>query len=174
MTPIGSRLKALGVTALFFALSSALLLGTIWALNALPLPSAVRNALSGYAPHNSIAAVSDLRGVVALTSAFLAASALVLAFNSDYCDRMLAIFADVLLMMVAAMAGFVGGYWVMLRLAGYDNFLSSPYLLSTLLCPAIIFLVSVINPQRLRASLLLRWTATLALLLAGPALLLWA
>src|SRR5690554_3677811 len=112
MNTLASRLKALAITAGFFALSAMALLGLIWGLNAVPFAFPGQAELGSYRPHDSVAAVSDLRILAALTAAYLMAGALVLVIDSNYCDRMLAIFADVLLMFVAGMVGFVAGYWL--------------------------------------------------------------
>ncbi|HCO55688.1 MAG TPA: hypothetical protein DIT93_11800, partial [Pelagibacterium sp.] len=116
MNPVASRLKAIAVTAAFFALSGLALLGVIWGLSALPFTVPGGLALTAYRPHDTVSILSDLRLPVALTAAFLVATAIVLVFSSAYLDKMIAIFADVLLMVMAALAGFVAGYWVLLRL----------------------------------------------------------
>ena len=118
MNPVSNRLKAIAVTAAFFALSGLALLGVIWGLSALPFTVPGGLALTAYRPHDTVSILSDLRLPVALTAAFLVATAIVLVFSSAYLDKMIAIFADVLLMLMAALAGFVAGYWVLLRLAG--------------------------------------------------------
>lgn len=171
MNPVASRLKAIAITALFFALSALVLLGVIWGLAALPFPVPGQMALESYRPHDTVALLSDLRLPVALTAAFTVATAIVLAFDSGYLDRMIAIFADVLLMLMAALAGFVAGYWLLLRLAGYDNFIRLDFLQAAVICPVIVFALSLIPPHRVRGSWLARIGLVLALLLAAPALL---
>lgn len=171
MNPIGSRLKAIAITALFFALSAFALLGLIWGLDALPFALPGHEALRAYRPHDTVAAVSDLRITVVLTAAFLVATAIVLTLDSDYCDRMLAIFADVLLMMMAAMAGCVAGYWALLRLAGFANFITVDFVQAALVCPAVVFGISILPLGRLRAALPMRIGMALLILLAAPALL---
>lgn len=173
MNPVSSRLKAIGATALVFALSAFGLLGLIWGLAALPFSVPGAPLWDAYRPHDSIGAVSDLRAMVALTSAFLFASAVILNLNAQYFDRMLSILADVLLMVMAAMAGFVAGYWVLLRLSGYENFLSLQFLQTALVCPVIVFAVSLLPFPRIRASILLKLFCTLVLLLGAPLLLIW-
>lgn len=173
MNSVSSRLKAIGVTALVFALSAFGLLGLIWLLAALPFAFPGAPLWDAYRPHDSIAAVSDLRAVVALTSAFLLASAAVLLVDAQYFDRMLSILADVLLMIMAAMAGFVAGYWVLLRLAGYENFLGLNFLQAALVCPLIVFAVSLLPLARIRASLLLKLLVAVLLLFGAPILLFW-
>lgn len=168
MNSVSSRLKAIAVTFLFFALSAFLLLGVIWGLDRLPLPGA--DIVAGYRPGDTVAAVSDLRLPVALTSGFLVASAVVLLFSSAYLDRMIAIFADVLLMLMAAMAGFVGGYWVMLRLAGSDMSFGWDFAQSALVAPVVVFAVSLLAPQRMRSTWLLRIVLVLLLLAGAVAL----
>ncbi|WP_417581577.1 hypothetical protein [Pelagibacterium sp.] len=171
MNPVASRLKAIAVTAAFFALSGFGLLGVIWGLAALPFMLPGGLALTAYRPHDTISVLSDLRMPVALTSGFLVASAIVLVFSSAYLDKMIAIFADVLLMLMAALAGFVAGYWVLLRLAGYDNFLRLDFLQLAVIPPIVVFLVSVISLPWLRSSWLVRIPAVVALLLAAPLML---
>lgn len=171
MNPVASRLKAIAVTAAFFALSGFGLLGVIWGLAALPFTLPGGLALTAYRPHDTISVLSDLRMPVALTSGFLVASAIVLVFSSAYLDKMIAIFADVLLMLMAALAGFVAGYWVLLRLAGYDNFLRLDFLQLAVIPPIVVFLVSVISLPWLRSSWLVRIPAVVALLLAAPLML---
>ncbi|WP_127143528.1 hypothetical protein [Pelagibacterium montanilacus] len=173
MNATGNRIKAIAVTLLFFAISAFVLLGIVWGIDALPFTVPGLAAIGSYSPHDSIAAVSDLRASFVLTAAYLVATALVVLINTQYCDRMLAILADVLLMMFAAMAGFVIGYWVLLRLAGYQNFLTVEYGLSYLICPAVIFLLSTIPMERLRWPLPLRILTVLALVFAAPIVLLW-
>lgn len=171
MNPISSRLKAIAITALFFALSGFALLGLIWGLNALPIAFPGQDALNAYRPHDTVAAVSDLRITVVLTAAFLVATAIVLILDSDYCDRMLAIFSDVLLMMMAAMSGFVAGYWALLRLAGYSNFITMDFIQAALICPVVVFAASILPLGRLRSVLPMRVGAALLVLLAAPVLL---
>lgn len=171
MNPVASRLKAIAVTAAFFALSGLALLGVIWGLAALPFTVPGGLALTAYRPHDTISVLSDLRLPVALTAAFLVASAIVLGFSSNYLDKMIAIFADVLLMLMAALAGFVAGYWILLRLAGYENFLRLDFLQSALIAPLVVFGVSLLSPTRLRSSWAFRIVAILALLIAAPLML---
>ena len=94
-----------------------------------------------------------------------------LVFSSNYLDKMIAIFADVLLMLMAALAGFVAGYWILLRLAGYENFLRLDFLQSALIAPLVVFGVSLLSPTRLRSSWAFRIVAILALLIAAPLML---
>lgn len=168
MNPVASRLKAIAVTAAFFALSGLALLGVIWGLAALPFSLPGGQALSAYRPHDTVSILSDLRLPVALTAGFLVATAIVLVFSSGYLDKMIAIFADVLLMLMAALAGFVAGYWVALRLAGYDNFISLGFLQSAAIPPAIVFAVSLLSFGWLRSALYIRILAIVALLIAAP------
>lgn len=168
MNPVSSRLKAIAITAAFFALSALVLLALIWGLVALPFPVPFEGALANYRPHDTVAVLSDLRLPITLTAAFLVAFGLVLLFSSAYLDKMIAIFADVILMLMAALAGFVGGYWIALRLAGYDNFLRLEFLQSALISPLIVFVVSLASPSWLRSSLPLRMIAILVLLVAAP------
>ncbi|AEQ51460.1 hypothetical protein [Pelagibacterium halotolerans] len=171
MNPVASRLKAIAVTAAFFALSGLALLGVIWGLAALPLTVPGGLALTAYRPHDTVSVLSDLRLPVALTAAFLVATAIVLLFSSAYLDKMIAIFADVLLMLMAALAGFVAGYWVLLRLAGYENFMRLDFLQAALVPPVVVFAVSLLSPSRLRSSWAIRIAAILALLIAAPLML---
>lgn len=171
MNPVSSRLKAIAITAAFFALSALVLLAVIWGMDALPFSIPFGGALADYRPHDTVATLSDLRLPAALTAAFLVASGLVLMASSAYLDKMIAIFADVLLMLMAALAGFVAGYWLLLRIAGYENFLRFEFLQSALIYPVVVFAVSLISPARLRSSLILRILAIVALLIAAPAML---
>lgn len=171
MNPVSSRLKAIAITAAFFALSALVLLAVIWGLSTLPASAPFRGALLDYRPHDTVATLSDLRLPAALTAAFLVAFGLVLIISSAYLDKMIAIFADVLLMLMAALAGFVAGYWTLLRLAGYDNFIRIDFLQAAVICPVVVFAVSLVSPARLRSSLLLRFAAIAALLIAAPVVL---
>ncbi len=171
MNALSSRLKAIAVVALVFAAAGFGLLGVIFGLNALPFSVPFGAEIASYRPLDTVNALRDLRPIVALTAAFLVAAAFVLILNTGYCDRMLEILADVLLMVMAAIAGFLAGYWAFLRFAGYDNFISAPFLQAALICPVIVFVVSLVPPQRLRGSKLLQIAATVVFLLAGPALL---
>lgn len=170
MNPVASRLKAVAVTALFFALSAMGLLGAIWGLSALPVPFPGRSELAAYGPHATIAVLSDLRLVFVLTAAFLVATAIVLVFESAYLDKMIAVFSDVLLMAMAAMAGIVGGYWTLLRLMGDDAAIRVDPLAAAI-CPLVIFIVSLVPPHRARSPLVLRIVSILALVAAAPLLL---
>lgn len=168
MNPISSRLKAIAITAAFFALSALVLLGLVWGFAALPFPVPFEDQLAGYRPRDTVAVLADLRLPVTLTAAFLVANGLVLAVSSAYLDKMIAVFADVLLMLMATLAGFILGYWLLLRLSGYDNFLSLDFLQSALIPPVIVFAVSLISLGRLRNLLFLRIAAIIALLVAAP------
>lgn len=172
MNSLGQRLKAVGVVALVFMASGFLLLGAIVLLGRLPTALPFLD-VSGYRPHDTVGAVSDLRAVTALTAAFLMAAAGVVALESAYLDRMLEIVADVLLMAIAAMAGLVLGYWALLRLMGFENFLTLEYGRAAVIAPALVLAVSLLPPHRLRASRIGRVLAVVVLALAGPALLLW-
>src|SRR5690606_18990453 len=109
MNSISSRLKAIAITLAFFALSSFVLLALVWGLVALPFPVPFEGNLARYRPHDTVAVLSDLRLPNTLAAAFLVATGLVLVFSSAYLDKMIAVFADVLLMLMAALAGFVAG-----------------------------------------------------------------
>ena len=171
MNPVASRLKAIAVTAAFFALSGLALLGVIWGLSALPFTVPGGLALTAYRPHDTVSILSDLPLPVALTAAFLVATAIVLVFSSAYLDKMIAIFADVLLMVMAALAGFVAGYWVLLRLAGFENFMRLDFLQVALIPPVVVFAVSLLSPTWLRSSWVFRIAAILAFLIAAPLML---
>lgn len=171
MNSVSSRLKAIAITTSFFALSALVLLGLVWGIAAAPLPLPFGSALADYRPNDTIAILSDLRLLAALTAAFLVATGLVLIVSSAYLDRMIAIFADVLLMFMAAIAGFLAGYWVLLRLAGYENVLSLGFLQMAIVSPIVVFAVSLVSLGRLRSSLFLRIAAILILFLAAPVLL---
>lgn len=166
MNTLASRLRAIVVTLLFFALTAAVLLGVTWMLPNLPLPW--RQELASFRPHDAVGALSDLRIQVSLTAAYLTAAGLVVIANLDYCDRMLAIFADVLLMAFAAMVGFVLGFWLILRIAGYQNFLSWGYAQNALLYPAVVFVVSLLPLHKLRANIVTQALSALILLIAAP------
>ena len=168
MNSVSSRLKAIAITLAFFALSAFVLLALVWGLVALPVPVPFGGDLAGYRPHDTIAVLSDLRLPNTLAAAFLVATGLVLVFSNAYLDKMIAIFADVLLMLMAALAGFVAGYWLLLRLAGYENFLQLGFLQSALISPIVVFAVSLASRARLRSSLLLRILAIALLFVAAP------
>ncbi|GGA53065.1 hypothetical protein [Pelagibacterium lentulum] len=172
MNSLGSRLRAIGITVGFFAASAFVLLGTIWALAALPFTIPGLAELASYRPHDSIGAVSDFRIIAVLSAAYLAAMALVVLIDMPYCDKMLAIFADVLLMAVAAIWGFIFGYWLLLRLAGYENFLDLNYILASLIAPFVVFVASLVPLPRLRHPFILRLLVALVLLAGAPFLLL--
>lgn len=171
MNPVSSRLKAVAVTALFFALAAFALLGVLWGLVGLPLGFPGQSALAAYRPHDTVATLSDLRLPVALTAAFVMAFAIVLVFDSAYLDRMIAIFSDVLLMLMGALAGFVAGYWTMLRLAGFENFIRADFLQAAAIPPLVVFAVSLIAPHRVRAILPLRILLVAVFALTAPAIL---
>lgn len=171
MNSISSRLKAIAITLAFFALSSFVLLALVWGLVALPFPAPFEGNLARYRPHDTVAVLSDLRLPNTLAAAFLVATGLVLVFSSAYLDKMIAVFADVLLMLMAALGGFVAGYWLLLRLAGYENFLQLGFLQAALISPVVIFAVSLVSPTRLRSSLLLRILAVAVLFVAAPLML---
>ncbi len=99
--------------------------------------------------------------------------AIVLVLQSDYLDRMIAIFADVILMLMAAVAGFIGGYWILMRLAGETSAFELDLLQHALLAPVIVFAVSLITPGRIRSSVFLRVLAILVLLVTAPYLLIF-
>lgn len=171
MNSLPSRLKAVAVTALAFAVGAFCLLGIVWGLGNL-LPDAFGGRVfSSYGPHSSIAALTDLRAISALTAVFLVLTGLVLLINSAYCDRMIGVLADVLLMAIAAIAGLVGGYWVLMRLAGYANFIELGFLTNAVVCPLIVLLVSLIPLAGTRAVLIMRMIMIVLLLIGGPALL---
>lgn len=169
-----SRLKAVAVTALAFAIGAFCLLGIVWLLAAI-VPDAIGGRrFEAYSPHGSIGALTDLRVITALSASFLVIVALVLLIDSAYCDRMVAVLADVLLMLMAAIAGFVAGYWTLLRLAGYNNFLDIGFLQAALVPPVTVFLVSLIPLPKVRAVFVIRLLTILVLLAAGPVLLIVA
>lgn len=171
MNSVSSRLKAIAITVLFFALSGFGLLAAVWALGAVPFSLPGQSMFSSYRPGDTIAVLRDLRLTTALTAAFLVASAIVLALSSQYLDRMIAIFADVLLMLMGAVAGFIGGYWVMLRFWGQGNFIEWGFVQAALIAPAVVFGVSLIPPHWARSSWPLRIVLVLALLVAAPIML---
>jgi hypothetical protein len=171
MNTVSSRLKAIAVTALAFAIGAFVMLGIVW-LSAAFVPDALGGRdFDAYSPHASIGALTDLRAISALSATFLVLMALVLLIDSAYCDRMMSVLADVLLMAMAAIAGFVAGYWVLLRLSGYNNFLDMGFIQATIICPIVVFVASLLPISRIRASMPLRMVLTVALLAGGPLLL---
>lgn len=171
MNSTTSRLKAIAVTALAFVIGAFFTLGVMWLIGAFAPDAIGGREFGAYRPHSSIAALTDLRAISALSATFLVLVGLVLVIDSQYCDRMVSILADVLLMVMAAIAGFVGGYWVLLRLAGYSNFLDTGFLGVAIVSPIAVFLVSLLPLARMRDSLPLRSATILILLIAGPILL---
>ncbi|WP_196258355.1 hypothetical protein [Pelagibacterium limicola] len=166
-----SRLKAVAVTAMAFAVGAFCTLGIVWLLGAF-LPDAVgAREFGAYSPHSSIAALSDLRAIMALSAIFSVLTGLVLIIDSQYCDRMIAVLADVLLMVMAAIAGFVAGYWILLRLAGYSNFLDVGFLRTAIIAPVVVFVVSLLPLAKVRAVIPARIALVSILLLGGPVLL---
>jgi hypothetical protein len=171
MNSTTSRIKAIAVTALVFAIGAFSILGLVWVLAAFVPDALGGRELDAYSPHGSIAALSDLRAISALSATFLVAMALVLLIDSAYCDRMISVLADVLLMAMAAIAGFVIGYWVLLRLAGYSNFLDGGFLRAALVSPVVVFLASLLPLAKIRTALPGRLAMVLILLASGPVLL---
>lgn len=171
MNTIASRLKAIAVTALAFAAGAFAMLGLVWILGAFVPDAAGGLALNGYSPHGSIAALTDLRAISALTATFVVVTGLVLLIDSTYCDRMIGVLADVLLMVMAAITGFVAGYWLLLRLANYSNFIDAGFVQAAIVCPVAVFLVSLLPLARIRSVLPMRLGVILILLACGPALL---
>lgn len=172
MNSIASRLRAIIVTALFFAASALALLAAIRGLYALPFTLPGFGGLEDYDPGTTLAAVTNPSIFVALSAAYLVSGALVTLIDTQYCDRMLAIFADVLLMAIAAAVGFAVGYWIMLRLLGTGGAFDFVGLRPIGICALIVLLLSLIPPHRLRANLFARLLSVLALLIAGPLLIL--
>lgn len=171
MNSTASRLKAIAVTALAFAIGAFCMLGLVWLFAAFAPDAVGGRRFDAYSPHASIAALTDLRAIAALSASFLVITALVLLIDSAYCDRMVAVLADVLLMLMAAITGFVAGYWVLLRLAGYSNFLDGGFIQAAIVCPLAVFLVSLLPLAKIRAVLPVRLGIILILLAVGPALL---
>lgn len=171
MNSTASRLKAIAVTALAFAIGAFCTLGLVWLFSTFAPDALGGRRFDAYSPHASIGALTDLRAIAALSASFLVITALVLLIDSAYCDRMAAVLADVLLMLMAAITGFVAGYWVLLRLAGYSNFLDGGFLEAAIVCPLAVFLVSLIPLPKIRAALPLRLAVIVTLLVGGPALL---
>lgn len=171
MNTVASRLKAIAVTALAFAIAAFCMLGIVWALSAFAPDAMGGREFDAYSPHASIAALTDLRAVSALSATFLVLMALVLLIDSAYCDRMVAVLADVLLMAMAAIAGFVAGYWVLLRLSGYNNFIDMGFIQAAIICPIVVFFASLLPIARLRAVMPIRLAIALVLLLGGAILL---
>lgn len=171
MNSVSSRLKAIAVTALFFALSGLVLLGIIWGLSRAPFPFPGQMMFEAYRPGTTISVLMGLRLVVVLSAVFLVANGIVLALSSAYLDSMIGIFADVLLMTMAAIAGVLAGFWVWFRFMGQSDFIDMGFIQSALIAPAIVFAVSLIQPHWARSSLILRTAVVLVLLVAGPVLL---
>lgn len=171
MNSTSSRIKAIAVTALTFAIGAFCLLGLVWIFGTFAPDAMGGRELGAYSPHASIAALTDLRAISALSATFLVLMGLVLLIDSAYCDRMVSVLADVLLMAMAAIAGFVAGYWVLLRLAGYNNFIDIGFLQAAAICPIVVFIASLLPLARLRAALPMRLAMVLLLLVGGPILL---
>lgn len=172
MNSTANRLRAIIVTAVFFAASAFALLAAIRAIAALPFVLPGFDAIGSYDPRATLAAIANPSIFVALSAAYLVSGALVVLIDTQYCDRMLAIFADVLLMTIAAIVGFAAGYWILLRLLGTGDAFDFAALRPTGICAAIVLLVSLVPPHRLRGNLFARLLSALALLIAGPLLLL--
>ncbi|MCD7061042.1 hypothetical protein [Pelagibacterium xiamenense] len=172
MNSTASRLRAIAVTALFFAASAFALLGAVWGLDALPFVLPGFGGLADYAPGATLAGITQAPVFIALSAAYLIAGAIVVLIDTQYCDRMLAIFADVLLMAIAAAVGFAAGYWIMLRLLGTAGGFDFIALRPIGICALIVFILSLIPPDRLRGNLLVRGLTAIVLLLAGPLLIL--
>lgn len=172
MNSVAARLRAVGVTLLAFALGAAALAGVLMGIAQMPalagLPPGTPPAPSGWI---GLLLASRLLGLV--TAVFLTIAAAVTLLHSAYLDRMLEIFGDVLLMIIAAATGAAGGTWALLRLLGSPETLSAGQMLPFAAMAALIFVLLLIAPHRMRRTFLTRAVAALVLLLAAPVLLAW-
>lgn len=158
---------------LFFFISSALLFvlarGIANVAAVLPLP----HPLPGYAPGQTVAALLDLRPVVALGAGVLLAAALVLVLNSGYLDRSVQMLASMVTLVLASIIGIIAGFGLVLSVSTHH--LAIPAGALPALVSFVVALVASSMPMaRLRASLLTRSVIVLGLLIGSPLLLIFA
>lgn len=156
MNALGSRIKAIGVTVVFFTISAFFLLAVIWCFANAPFKIPFFGATETYNAIGGISAVLNFNALYTLSAAYLMASAVGLMFDSGYADRMIAIFADVLLLFLSGMVGFIGGYWLFLRIAGVIHNISLETFYPVLICALIVFIVSLLPLAKLRNTVFIR------------------
>lgn len=173
MNSVAARLRAMGVTLLAFALAGMALAALVVGLGRFP---ALTGLLPGTLPDpaNWIGLLLAPRYPALLTSLFLLVAAAVTLLRSAYLDRMLEIFGDVLLMILAAALGATSGIWALLRLLRGGPALTMAQALPLGILAALVFAVLLIAPHRVRRNALIRVIAALIFMLAAPTLLAWA
>jgi len=173
MNSVAARLRAIGVTLLAFALAGMALAALVEGLERFPaftglLPGALP------APAGWIGLLLAPRFPALLASLVLLVAAAVTLLRSAYLDRMLEIFGDVLLMILAAALGAAAGTWALLRLLGATTALTVAQILPLAVLAVAIFVVLLIAPHRVRRNVLIRVIAALVFALGAPVLLAWA
>ena len=172
MNSVAARLRAIGATLLAFALAAAALAALVEGLERFP---ALTRLLPGSVPDPAgwIGLLLAPRYPALLAALFLIVAAAVTLLRSAYLDRMLEIFGDVLLMILAASLGATAGTWALLRLLGAAPALDMAQVLPLGVLAALVFLVLLIAPTRVRGNVLLRTLAVIVFVLAAPVLLAW-
>ena len=166
-------LKVLAATALVFAVSTLVMLYLILLLAQYGAGLPVIGSLPVATPPEMVPFLANNQIVVTLAAVHVTAMGLALVLTSGTVDMTLLIVSKAITVIITALLGFVGGRMIFLQLTENASIALQP------LTPAVVALIgffvlsSLLSVQNLRELGPLRFAAALALVLAGPMLLVW-
>lgn len=167
MNSLSARVRAIAVTLLAFAIAAGLAGGLFWAIAQVDVLAGLLPAALPQ-PGNWIELSGAMPAIRLLVALVFVIGAVVLVFSSAYLDRMFEIFGDVLLMVMAALAGTATGAWGFVRIMGSDRGFPVSAFIPLLLLFAILFVVLLLVPRRARSGWGGRLLAIIAMLGAAP------
>jgi hypothetical protein len=166
-------LKVLAATALVFAAGTLVMLYVIYLMAQYGADLPMVGSLPLRAPPELVPLLTANRLFPTLAAVTVTATGLALLLASNTIDAALLITSKAVAVVIAAMLGFAGGHMVYLQLSERASFALAPLAPALVALVAFLVLSTVLSVQNLRGLGNLRFLAAIALILAGPTLLIW-
>lgn len=166
-------LKVLATTVLIFSVGTLVMLYVILLLATYGADLPMVGALPLSAPPEMVPLLANSQLFSTLAAAHVTSAGLALLLTSRTADMALLIASKAVAVVITALLGFIGGHMVFLRLTENTPFAVAPLSPIFIALAAFLVLSSVLSVQNLRQFGKLRFLAGVALVLAGPMLLVW-
>ena len=166
-------LKVLVATALVFTVSTLAMLYIIYLLAQYGADLPMIGSLPLSAPPEMLPLLADNRLLPMLAAVHVTATGLALVLASNTIDMALLITSKAVTVVITALLGFVAGHMIYLQLTENVALALQPLTPVFIALGAFLVLSSLLSVQNLRRLGNLRFVAAVALVLAGPMLLVW-
>src|SRR5690554_3618104 len=166
-------LKVLAATALVFAAGTLVMLYVIYLFAQYGGDLPMVGSLPLNAPPEMVPMLADNRIFATLAAVHVTAAGLALLITSNTIDVALLIASKAVAVVITALLGFIGGHMVYLQLTERAAFNLAPLMPTFVALAAFLVLSTILSVQNLRQWGNLRFVAAIAMIIAGPMLLVW-